>query len=162
MSECARHNVVDRVAESDPPQAADQNPARPQPASEPAPAPRAFIGPEALLNPTDTPWRSQRTPDEMSGAERWAHVVRRQSGSQAAAYLRDVRQSGVVRLVRDDEGSPAPVAADGTRSLPPYRPLAPGQRQHTQTEHQDTQGQMDRRDVRDAEHDLDRGEYEET
>ena len=41
-----------------------------------------------------------------------------QSGSQAAAFFRDVRQSGVVWLVRDDEGSPAPLAADGTRSLP--------------------------------------------
>ncbi|MEH0580191.1 DUF2750 domain-containing protein [Streptomyces sp. ATMOS53] len=41
-----------------------------------------------------------------------------QSGSQAAAFFRDVRQSRVVWLVRDDEGSPAPLSADGTRSLP--------------------------------------------
>ncbi|WP_105970834.1 DUF2750 domain-containing protein [Streptomyces geranii] len=41
-----------------------------------------------------------------------------QSGSQAAAFFRDVRQSGVVWLVRDDAGSPVPLAADGTRSLP--------------------------------------------
>ncbi|MEU9291849.1 DUF2750 domain-containing protein [Streptomyces sp. NPDC048275] len=41
-----------------------------------------------------------------------------QSGSQAAAFFRDVLQSGVVWLVRDDEGSPAPLATDGTRSLP--------------------------------------------
>jgi hypothetical protein len=42
-----------------------------------------------------------------------------------------------------------------------YRTSAPGQRQHAQTEHQHTQGEMDRRDVCDAERDLDRGEYEE-
>ncbi|MFF2205570.1 DUF2750 domain-containing protein [Streptomyces sp. NPDC058145] len=41
-----------------------------------------------------------------------------QSGSQAAAFFRDARLSGVVWLVRDDEGSPAPLSADGTRSLP--------------------------------------------
>ncbi|MDQ1042156.1 DUF2750 domain-containing protein [Streptomyces sp. V4I2] len=41
-----------------------------------------------------------------------------QSGSQAAAFFRDARQRGVVWLVRDDEGSPAPLSADGTRSLP--------------------------------------------
>ncbi|MFB9571413.1 DUF2750 domain-containing protein [Streptomyces yanii] len=41
-----------------------------------------------------------------------------QSGSQAAAFFRDVRQSGLVWLVRDDGGSPAPLSADGTRSLP--------------------------------------------
>lgn len=39
--------------------------------------------------------------------------------------------------------------------------LASGQRQHAQAEHQAAQGEMDRRDVRDAEDDLDRGEYEE-
>ncbi|MFI1361146.1 DUF2750 domain-containing protein [Streptomyces sp. NPDC020898] len=41
-----------------------------------------------------------------------------QSGSQAAAFFRDARRSGVVWLVRDDEGSPTHLAADGTRSLP--------------------------------------------
>jgi hypothetical protein len=41
-----------------------------------------------------------------------------QSGSQAAAFFRDVRQSGVVWLVRDDDGSPTHLSADGTRSLP--------------------------------------------
>ncbi|MGW0090098.1 DUF2750 domain-containing protein [Streptomyces sp. NPDC003328] len=41
-----------------------------------------------------------------------------QSGSQAPAFLRDVRQSKVVWLVRDDDGSPTHLSADGTRSLP--------------------------------------------
>ncbi|MER5385941.1 DUF2750 domain-containing protein [Streptomyces sp. NPDC002688] len=41
-----------------------------------------------------------------------------QSGSQAAAFFKDVRQSGVVWLVRDDDGSPTHFSADGTRSLP--------------------------------------------
>ncbi|MFI9761085.1 DUF2750 domain-containing protein [Streptomyces sp. NPDC051963] len=41
-----------------------------------------------------------------------------QSGSQAAAFFRDVRQSSVVWLVRDDDGSPTHLSANGTRSLP--------------------------------------------
>jgi hypothetical protein len=41
-----------------------------------------------------------------------------QSGSQAAAFFRDVHQSRVVWLVRDAGGSPAPREPDGTRSLP--------------------------------------------
>ncbi|MFJ6084684.1 DUF2750 domain-containing protein [Streptomyces sp. NPDC092369] len=41
-----------------------------------------------------------------------------QSGSQAAAFFRDLRQSRVVWLVRDDTGSPTSLSADGTRSLP--------------------------------------------
>ncbi|MFJ2925649.1 DUF2750 domain-containing protein [Streptomyces massasporeus] len=41
-----------------------------------------------------------------------------QSGSQAAAFFRDVRQSKVVWLVRDDDGSHTHLSADGTRSLP--------------------------------------------
>lgn len=41
-----------------------------------------------------------------------------QSGSQAAAFFRDVRQSNVVWFVRDDNGSPTHSSADGTRSLP--------------------------------------------
>ncbi|WP_329227940.1 DUF2750 domain-containing protein [Streptomyces canus] len=41
-----------------------------------------------------------------------------QSGSQAAAFFRDVRQSSVVWLVRDDDGSPTHLSSDGTRSLP--------------------------------------------
>ncbi|ROQ71501.1 uncharacterized protein DUF2750 [Streptomyces sp. CEV 2-1] len=41
-----------------------------------------------------------------------------QSGSQAAAFFGDVRQSGVVWLVRDDDGSPTHLTVDGTRSLP--------------------------------------------
>ncbi|MFI1539424.1 DUF2750 domain-containing protein [Streptomyces anandii] len=40
-----------------------------------------------------------------------------QSGSQGAAFIRDVRQSDVIWLVRDDGGSPT-FSADGTRSLP--------------------------------------------
>ncbi|MEU2021385.1 DUF2750 domain-containing protein [Streptomyces sp. NPDC016469] len=41
-----------------------------------------------------------------------------QSGSQAAAFFRDVRRNRVVRLVQDDDGSPTHLAADGARSLP--------------------------------------------
>ncbi|MFF5045012.1 DUF2750 domain-containing protein [Streptomyces nigra] len=41
-----------------------------------------------------------------------------QSGSQAAAFFRDVRQSSVVWLVRDDNGSPTHLSPYGTRSLP--------------------------------------------
>ncbi|WP_331763384.1 DUF2750 domain-containing protein [Streptomyces anulatus] len=41
-----------------------------------------------------------------------------QSGSQAAAFFRDVRENRVVWLVRDDDGSPTHLSADGTRSLP--------------------------------------------
>ncbi|MER5816526.1 DUF2750 domain-containing protein [Streptomyces californicus] len=41
-----------------------------------------------------------------------------QSGSQAAAFFRDVRVSRVVWLVRDDDGSPTHLSGDGTRSLP--------------------------------------------
>ncbi|MEV6019212.1 MULTISPECIES: DUF2750 domain-containing protein [unclassified Streptomyces] len=41
-----------------------------------------------------------------------------QSGSQAAAFFRDVRQSGVVWIVRDDDGMPTHLSASGTRSLP--------------------------------------------
>ncbi|MFF7359264.1 DUF2750 domain-containing protein [Streptomyces sp. NPDC008125] len=41
-----------------------------------------------------------------------------QSGAEAAAFFRDVHRSGVVRLVRDDDGSPTHLSADGTRSLP--------------------------------------------
>ncbi|MFJ4282639.1 DUF2750 domain-containing protein [Streptomyces massasporeus] len=41
-----------------------------------------------------------------------------QSGSQGAAFFRDVRQSGVVWLVPGDDGSPTHLSADGTRSLP--------------------------------------------
>ncbi|MGW2564149.1 DUF2750 domain-containing protein [Streptomyces sp. NPDC001514] len=41
-----------------------------------------------------------------------------QSGAQAAAFFRDVREKGTVWFVRDDGGSPAPLGADGRRSLP--------------------------------------------
>ncbi|MEV8599112.1 DUF2750 domain-containing protein [Streptomyces griseoviridis] len=41
-----------------------------------------------------------------------------QSGSQAAAFFRDVRESRMVWLVRDGDGSPTRLSADGTRSLP--------------------------------------------
>lgn len=50
------------------------------------------------------------------------------SGSQAAAFFREARQSGVVRFVRDDEGSPAPLAMDGTRSLPYWSTTARAQK----------------------------------
>ncbi|MEU0206624.1 DUF2750 domain-containing protein [Streptomyces canus] len=51
-----------------------------------------------------------------------------QSGSQATAFFRDARQRGVVWFVRDDEGSPAPLSADGTRSLPYWSTSARAQR----------------------------------
>ncbi|WP_406376623.1 DUF2750 domain-containing protein [Streptomyces sp. NBC_00647] len=51
-----------------------------------------------------------------------------QSGSQAAAFFKDVRQSGVVWLVRDDDGSPTHLSADGTRSLPFWSTSARAQR----------------------------------
>ncbi|WP_210574226.1 DUF2750 domain-containing protein [Streptomyces sp. GESEQ-4] len=41
-----------------------------------------------------------------------------QSGAQAAAFFRDVRQTETVWFVRDGDGSPAPLGADGRRSLP--------------------------------------------
>ncbi|MFI0965751.1 DUF2750 domain-containing protein [Streptomyces sp. NPDC021080] len=40
-----------------------------------------------------------------------------QSGSQVAAFFRDVRKSGVVWFVRDDDGMPTTLSADGTRNL---------------------------------------------
>ncbi|MFD5633339.1 DUF2750 domain-containing protein [Streptomyces sp. NPDC127077] len=51
-----------------------------------------------------------------------------QSGSQAAAFFRDVSRSGVVWLVRDDDGMPTHLAADGTRSLPFWSTSARAQR----------------------------------
>lgn len=51
-----------------------------------------------------------------------------QSGSQAAAFFRDVRQSRVVWLVRDDNGSPTHLSADGTRGLPFWSTSARAQR----------------------------------
>ena len=55
-------------------------------------------------------------------------MVMSQSGSQAAAFFRDVRQSGVVWLVRDDDGCPTSLSADGTRSLPFWSTSARAQR----------------------------------
>ena len=51
-----------------------------------------------------------------------------QSGSQAAAFFRDVRDSRVVWLVRGDEGVPTHLSADGTRSLPFWSTSARAQR----------------------------------
>ncbi|MFB7999668.1 DUF2750 domain-containing protein [Streptomyces sp. NPDC056002] len=51
-----------------------------------------------------------------------------QSGSQAAAFFRDVRYSRVVWLVRDDDGSPTHLSGDGTRSLPFWSTSARAQR----------------------------------
>ncbi|MGW2721644.1 DUF2750 domain-containing protein [Streptomyces sp. NPDC001492] len=51
-----------------------------------------------------------------------------QSGSQAAAFFRDVRQNQVVWFVRDDDGSPTSRSVDGTRSLPFWSPSARAQR----------------------------------
>ncbi|MFI9779248.1 DUF2750 domain-containing protein [Streptomyces sp. NPDC051956] len=50
------------------------------------------------------------------------------SGSQAAAFFREARLSEMVWIVRDDEGSPAPLSADGTRSLPYWSTAARAQR----------------------------------
>ncbi|MFJ4859007.1 DUF2750 domain-containing protein [Streptomyces sp. NPDC088730] len=41
-----------------------------------------------------------------------------QSGLQAATFFRDVRANRVVWLVRDDDGSPTHLSADGTRNSP--------------------------------------------
>ncbi|WP_097873501.1 DUF2750 domain-containing protein [Streptomyces sp. ms184] len=51
-----------------------------------------------------------------------------QSGSQAAAFFREACRSGTVWFVRDEEGSPAPLSADGTRSLPYWSTKARAQR----------------------------------
>lgn len=51
-----------------------------------------------------------------------------QSGSQAAAFFRDVRQSRVVWLVQNDDGSPTHLSADGMRSLPFWSTAARAQR----------------------------------
>lgn len=51
-----------------------------------------------------------------------------QSGSQAAAFFKDVRPSGVVWFVRDDDGSPTHLSADGTRSFPFWSTSARAQR----------------------------------
>ncbi|KND26913.1 DUF2750 domain-containing protein [Streptomyces anulatus] len=51
-----------------------------------------------------------------------------QSGSQAAAFFRDVCQSRVVWLVQNDDGSPTHLSADGTRSLPFWSTSARAQR----------------------------------
>jgi hypothetical protein len=40
------------------------------------------------------------------------------SGSQAAAFWRDIAKSGEVWTVEDDGGIPAPKASDGRRALP--------------------------------------------
>ncbi|MGW3033450.1 DUF2750 domain-containing protein [Streptomyces sp. NPDC001178] len=40
-----------------------------------------------------------------------------QSGSQAAAFFRDVRQNQVIWFVQDDDGSPTSLSVNGTRSL---------------------------------------------
>jgi hypothetical protein len=51
-----------------------------------------------------------------------------QSGSQAAAFFRGVRQSRVVWLVQCDEGSPTHLSEDGARSLPFWSTAARAQR----------------------------------
>lgn len=45
-----------------------------------------------------------------------------QSGSQAAAFFREARQSGVVWFVRDDEGSPTPPPRTAREVFPTGRP----------------------------------------
>ena len=51
-----------------------------------------------------------------------------QSGSQAAAFFREVAQRRVVWYVRDDQGSPAPVTSSGKRALPYWSSEARAQR----------------------------------
>ncbi|MFD8613458.1 MULTISPECIES: DUF2750 domain-containing protein [unclassified Streptomyces] len=51
-----------------------------------------------------------------------------QSGSQAAAFFRDVRRSRVVWFVRDGDGMPTHLSADGARSLPFWSTSARAQR----------------------------------
>jgi hypothetical protein len=47
-----------------------------------------------------------------------ASPVVSQSGSQAAAFFREVAEHGTVWFVRDDRGSPAPETASGQRVFP--------------------------------------------
>ncbi|MFB9237040.1 DUF2750 domain-containing protein [Plantactinospora siamensis] len=51
-----------------------------------------------------------------------------QSGSQAAAFFREVARNQVVWFVRDDEGSPAPITSNGKRAAPYWSTLARAQR----------------------------------
>jgi hypothetical protein len=51
-----------------------------------------------------------------------------QSGSQAAAFFRDVSRSGVVWFVRDDDGIPVVRESDGTAGLPFWSTSARAQR----------------------------------
>ncbi|MET8411260.1 DUF2750 domain-containing protein [Streptomyces sp. NPDC005195] len=77
-------------------------------------------------------WSRCRSPIKNSQRNGWwgglGSVAMSQSGSQAAAFFRDVRQSGVVWLVRDDDGSPTSLSSDGTRSLPFWSTSARAQR----------------------------------
>ncbi|WP_174526260.1 DUF2750 domain-containing protein [Micromonospora maritima] len=51
-----------------------------------------------------------------------------QSGSQAAAFFREVAHHHVVWFVRDDAGSPAPMTSNGKRAAPYWSTLARAQR----------------------------------
>ncbi|WP_089157984.1 DUF2750 domain-containing protein [Micromonospora sp. NBS 11-29] len=51
-----------------------------------------------------------------------------QSGSQAAAFFREVARNRVVWFVRDDAGSPAPITSDGKRAAPYWSTFARAQR----------------------------------
>ncbi|MGN9812022.1 DUF2750 domain-containing protein [Micromonospora sp. BQ11] len=51
-----------------------------------------------------------------------------QSGSQAAAFFREVARNRVVWFVRDDAGSPAPMTSNGKRAAPYWSTLARAQR----------------------------------
>jgi hypothetical protein len=51
-----------------------------------------------------------------------------QSAAQAAAFFRDVAQHRTVWMVRDDIGSPAPVARGGKRAAPYWSTRARAQR----------------------------------
>jgi len=51
-----------------------------------------------------------------------------QSGSQAAAFFREVARHRTVWYVRDDQGSPAPTTSSGKRAMPHWSSRARAQR----------------------------------
>lgn len=51
-----------------------------------------------------------------------------QSGSQAAAFFREVARSQIVWLVRDDQGSPTPMTSSGMQAMPYWSSRARAQR----------------------------------
>jgi hypothetical protein len=51
-----------------------------------------------------------------------------QSGSQAAAFFREITRNRIVWCVRDDLGSPAPITSSGKRAVPYWSTLARARR----------------------------------